>query len=221
MTNSQITSEARKQLEGKWLYAIIAFFLISIIPSIVISSFPFKIHLEDIQENFWQNQLYEHISFNYGFFISIIFSGSFAFGGAMFSLAVIRNQQAEIELIFAGFKDLNRFFVLLATYLIVAIFTFLWTLLLIIPGIMAALSYSMVYFIINDNPTIGSLEAIELSKKLTNGHKWQLFTLYLRFIALGFLCIFTLGIGFLWLIPYANVCLAKFYDQLIDYSTNQ
>lgn len=88
--------------------------------------------------------------------------------------------------------------------------------LLIIPGIIAALYYSMVYFIINDNPNIGSLEAIEQSKLLTNGHKWQLLGLYFRFIALGLLCIFTLGIGFLWLIPFANVCLAQFYNQLLE-----
>jgi uncharacterized membrane protein len=217
MTNTEITAAARNQLEGKWLYAIIAFFLISIIPSLLISNSPIKIPIE-INTSNWQEHLSEKVQFNYSFFISLVLSGAFAFGGALFSLAVIRNNIATIELIFEGFKDLNRYFVLLATFLITTIFTWLWMLLLIVPGIIAALSYSMSYFILIDNPSLGSLEAIERSKQLMHGHKWQLFKLYLRFVGLGFLCIFTLGIGFLWLIPYANICLAQFYQQLVEKS---
>jgi len=146
----------------------------------------------------------------------LILGGALSYGGAVFSIFFIRGFKADIELIFAGFRNLNRFFVFLAANLIQLIFVLAWTLLLIIPGIIAALSYAMTYYVLVDNPEMGSLDAINESKKLMKGHKWQLFKLWLRFVALGLLCILTIGIGFLWLIPYANICTAQFYDSLLE-----
>ncbi|MEY2794210.1 MAG: hypothetical protein RJA76_2202 [Bacteroidota bacterium] len=224
MTNSEITSNAREKLTGKWLPAIIAFLITSILSS-------FNLFTEDhlnlpltIPFSFLDTDQYEEIvnsvHFNLGYLSNILLGGAFAFGQALFGLQLIRKNNAEIELIFGGFKDLNRYFVFLAAHLIISIFTLLWMLLLIIPGIVAALSYSMTFYILVDHPNLGSLDAIERSKLLMKGHKWQLFKLYMRFIALGLLCILTLGIGFLWLIPYANICLSQFYIQLIESTPN-
>jgi uncharacterized membrane protein len=87
-------------------------------------------------------------------------------------------------------------------------------LLLIVPGIIAALSYSMTYFIIAENDSIGSLEAITKSKEMMRGNKWKLFCLCCRFLGWILLCILTIGIGFLWLYPYMMVSFAKFYDDI-------
>jgi len=94
------------------------------------------------------------------------------------------------------------------------LFILLWTLLLIVPGIIAAISYSMTFFILADDPSIGAEAAIEKSKRMMDGYKLKYFYLCLRYFLLILLCILTLGIGFLWLTPYMHVGFAKFYDDI-------
>jgi uncharacterized membrane protein len=93
------------------------------------------------------------------------------------------------------------------------IFIILWTLLLIIPGIIMSLAYSMTFYILADNPDINPIDAIRKSREMMYGYKWKIFCLNLRFIGWGFLCIFTMGIGLLWLLPYMSVSFAKFYEE--------
>jgi len=142
---------------------------------------------------------------------SLIIAGPFALGLAYFSLSISRNQEAKLEQIFQGF---NNFGTALTAYLLMIGFILLWTLLLIIPGIIAAMSYSMTVYIIADDNSIGAMDAIDKSKKMMDGYKWKLFLLGLRFLGWSLLCILTLGIGFLWLMPYMQVSMAKFYDDV-------
>ena len=144
-------------------------------------------------------------------FISILISGPMGIGLAIFALAISRRQDAEFSQIFDGFQ---KFGVGLGAVILMTIFAFLWALLLFIPGIIATLSYSMTYYIIAENDSIGPLEAITKSKEMMRGNKWKLFGLWFRFFGLALLCIFTLGIGFLWLFPYMMVSYAHFYDDL-------
>ena len=99
-------------------------------------------------------------------------------------------------------------------YILVGIYTILWLLLLIIPGIIAAISYSQTFFILADDNTLRPSEAIDKSKKMMDGYKLKYFYLCLRFLGLALLCVLTLGIGFLWLIPYMYVTCAKFYEDV-------
>ena len=137
--------------------------------------------------------------------------GPMALGIAIFSINISRNQDARLEQIFQGFNNFNTS---LGAYLLMLLFTFLWTLLLIIPGIIAVLSYSMTFYILADDNSIGAMEAIDKSKKMMDGYKWKYFCLGLRFIGWSLLCILTLGIGFLWLLPYMQVSMVKFYDDI-------
>ena len=146
-----------------------------------------------------------------GAIASLIIAGPFALGLAYFSLSISRNQEAKLEQIFQGF---NNFGTALSAYLLMIGFILLWTLLLIIPGIIAAMSYSMTVYIIADDNSIGAMDAIDKSKKMMDGYKWKLFRLGLRFLGWSLLCILTLGIGFLWLMPYMQVSMAKFYDDV-------
>lgn len=98
--------------------------------------------------------------------------------------------------------------------MLTSVFTFLWSLLFIIPGIIASLSYSMVYFIALDNLELSALDVIRKSKEMMRGHKGEYFVLGLSFIGWGILGIFTLGILYLWLIPYMQVTMANFYNEL-------
>jgi uncharacterized membrane protein len=94
------------------------------------------------------------------------------------------------------------------------LFAFLWTLLLVIPGIIASYSYSMTAYIMVDHPEYGAYEAIMKSKEIMRGHKWRLFCLHMSFIGWYFLSVLTWGIGLLWLNPYVEAANAAFYKEL-------
>lgn len=103
--------------------------------------------------------------------------------------------------------------------LLAAIFTVLWTLLLVIPGIVKSFSYAMTKYILEENPELSANEAIDHSRAMMRGHKFDLFWLYLSFIGWGILCIFTAGIGLLWLVPYMETAEAAFYEEVkADYA---
>jgi uncharacterized membrane protein len=132
-----------------------------------------------------------------------------------FFLKVARKQGPEFTVLFDGF---SRFAVALGTYLLIALFVFLWSLLLIVPGVIAALSYSLAFYLLVDNENIGAMDAIKRSKELMNGYKWKLFCLGWRFFGWALLCILTLGIGFLWLGPYMATSMALFYEDVMKQS---
>jgi uncharacterized membrane protein len=104
---------------------------------------------------------------------------------------------------------------------LVMLFTFLWSLLFIIPGIVKCFSYSMTPFILEEHPELSANEAIDHSRAMMKGHKFDLFWLLLSFIGWGFLCLFTFGIGYLWLTPYMETAVADFYEDVkADYEVN-
>ena len=105
--------------------------------------------------------------------------------------------------------------------LLMGILTFLWTLLLIVPGIIKSFAYSMTPFILDEFPELSPSEAIHRSRMMMKGHKFDLFWLLLSFIGWGILCLFTFGIGFFWLIPYIQTAEAAFYEEVkADYELN-
>ena len=185
--NVVLMQMARESLKGKWGLAIgtlVVYFLIAVVLQIIPIVGPIA---------------------------SLIISGPFALGLAIFSLSISRNQDAKLEQIFQGF---NNFGTALGAYLLMILFILLWMLLLIIPGIIAAISYSMTFYILADDNSISAMDAIDKSKKMMDGYKWKYFCLGLRFLGWALLCILTLGIGFLWLMPCMQVSMAKFYDDV-------
>ncbi|MDO6737946.1 DUF975 family protein [Wenyingzhuangia sp. 2_MG-2023] len=144
-------------------------------------------------------------------YASLIIAGPFYLGICLFALNISRGKEFKIEQIFKGF---NYFVNALLAYLLVFVYVFLWSLLLIVPGIIKGLSFSMVFFILADDPELNYSEALKQSEEMMDGHKWKFFKLNLRFLGWAILCLLTLGIGFLWLIPYMYVTYAKFYDDL-------
>lgn len=134
-------------------------------------------------------------------------------GIALFILRIIRNEQPqEIGVIFEPFSQYWRYVWVCVR---VAVFVFLWTLLLIIPGIIAAMRYSMVYYIMLDDPQLSAKEAMEESSAIMYGHKWQYFGYYLLFcliLVFGTFC--TFGIGLIWLIPWSASFMAHFYESI-------
>jgi len=134
-----------------------------------------------------------------------------AWGVAVFFLRMVRNEDTEYARLFDGFNDYGR---ITLTMLLQSLYVFLWTLLLIIPGIVKSMSYAMTPFILRDQPNLKYNSAIEESMRMMEGHKMEYFLLQLSFLGWAILCVFTLGIGFLWLIPYVCTTNAHFYETL-------
>ena len=112
---------------------------------------------------------------------------------------------------FCGFDDFWSAFKL--TFL-VGFFTFLWSLLFVIPGIIKGISYSMSFYILAENKGKPALECINESKAMTEGHKAELFVLALSFIGWALLCGITFGIAYIWVGPYMNATLTNAYKLL-------
>jgi uncharacterized membrane protein len=185
--NKILMANARESLKGVWGLAIGAL-IVYIVVFCVVGLFPVI-----------------------GTIVTYIIVGPMTVGGVRFTLAVSRKGRPEIGQLFSGF---DRFGTHLAAYLLQAIFVALWTLLLIVPGIIAAHAYSMTYFIIAEDSSISASEAITKSKKMMKGNKWKLSCLGFRFTVWLLLAMLSFGIGFLWIGPYVYVSLAKFYDDL-------
>ena len=104
---------------------------------------------------------------------------------------------------------------------LMTLFTFLWSLLLVIPGIVKMFSYSMTPYILEEHPELSANEAIDRSRAMMKGHKFDLFWLILSFIGWMILCLVTFGIGYLWLVPYMETSIGAFYEDVkADYEIN-
>lgn len=91
---------------------------------------------------------------------------------------------------------------------------FLWYLLLVVPGIIKFYSYSLVPYLLADNPRIGTRRAVELSRKMMHGQKWRTFVLDLSFIGWFVLGMLALLVGILFVLPYFNATKAELYVTL-------
>jgi uncharacterized membrane protein len=191
--NITLMREARESLKGKWGLAILTLFIYTLLTT---ASGSTRLHGSML---------------TISSMLTLIIGGPLALGAAIFSLSISRGKEAMLEQIFQGF---NNFSTALIAYLLVILYVLLWALLLIVPGIIAALGYSMTFYILADDPLIKPQDALKKSKSMMDGYKMKLFYLWLRFFLLALLCILTLGIGFFWLIPFIHVTMAKFYDDI-------
>jgi len=185
--NKELMAEARESLSGNWGLAIGTF----LVYGIIISSLQFIPVVGSV--------------------LALFIAGPMLVGVSMFSLSLSRGENARLEQIFEGFKNYGT---VLGAYLLMVLFIFLWMLLLIIPGIIAAIAYSQTFYILAEDDAISSMDALKKSKEMMDGYKWKYFCLGLRFIGWVLLCILTLGIGFLWLSPYIQISYAKFYEDI-------
>lgn len=105
------------------------------------------------------------------------------------------------------------------------VWIFLWTFLLLVPGIIKSLAYSQAYYIYRDaidqQQSISCRDAISKSRSLMNGHKWEYFMLQLSFIGWGLLIMVTFGIAAIWVQPYYHLTMANYYRHLVAMSTEK
>ena len=198
MDRSELKLKAKERLNGKYKDAI----LVLLIPSLISFGLGFI-------EGFLGLGLIGDI-------LSIVVSALIGFGTVSYYLKVSRNDSVDYKEIFS---KTDMFLSYIGITLLVGLFIILWGLLFIIPGIIAALNYSLVYYIKLDNPELGVMEVLNKSKQMINGHRWEYLVLGLSFIGWAILGVFTLGILYFWLIPYMEVTYANFYNSLKENKT--
>ena len=143
----------------------------------------------------------------------LLVSGPLQYGMAYIFLKQARDHQPmQLGDMFRGFQD--DFGGTFLIGLMAGIFTFLWSLLLVVPGIVKSYAYSMAYYIKLDHPDYNWKSCLDESQRMMRGHKWEKFVLDLSFLGwmiVGSLC---LGVGTLWVTPYMTATEAQFYEYV-------
>lgn len=212
MTLSQLRRQARQALKGQWgmavLIMLVYFVLNTVIPTV----------LEMVLSGGWSAWMAQEDPPFAAQLVSLLYTAALLpLGIAVYwvFLDAYRGQPLSVAPLFTVYRQGKLPLKLIGASILYGIFVFLWTLLIIIPGIIKSLAYSQTFFLLKDHPEYGALQAIRESNKRMKGYKWKLFLLYLSFLGWGILSLLTLGIGLLWLIPYVYTSLAAFYDEFI------
>ncbi|MDR2771664.1 MAG: DUF975 family protein [Clostridiales Family XIII bacterium] len=172
----EIRRMARAALKGHWKTAILAYVLC--VALLVAPIFMIVFIFGKFGGGF---DIADDYAFGGGIALLYIFViiGPLLLGGAAFFLALVRGETPGHDAIFGGF---NNFFRALGLFLLAWIFEYLWSMLFLIPGIIAAYAYTQTFFLLADNPQTGPFRAIRRSRRLMVGNKWKFFCLQISFI---------------------------------------
>lgn len=192
-------SAAKSALSGHWVNAVLCTLVVTLIVGVCSA-------LSGVSEDL-------PLLFVVGFALTLLIAVPLGFG---YSVALLRHMHGEsdddlVTRPFQAFKDYGRY---LGTSLLMTVYVFLWSLLLIVPGIVKGYAYAMTPYIMHEHPELSANECIDASKKMMNGHKWRLFLLDLSFIGWLLLCVLTLGVLTLWVQPWVECSHVSFYEQL-------
>lgn len=229
-TRIELKNDAKALLKGRWKDAILLNLIPTVIFAIATLFFVGLVYIlaNNVDANFWDWLINSMSSENGngngtsnigGGILSTLFTVGISFT----FLDWFRNPEMEIRPIKNGLQAFSKryFLRVVLIYILSSIFTTLWALLFIIPGIIKYYAYSQAYLIYKDrsslvpNEKVSSLDCITESKNKMKGHKWRLFVLEISFIGWGILSVLSLGIGFIWLMPYQNATKVAFYEDLI------
>ena len=206
--NSELRAQARERLEGQWGTFVLMTFLFYVIQ--VLLQIPG--YIGSLLEILSPENVLASLSFSNISNILSLLALPLSWGLTVSLLRNHREESVDLENLFDGFRG-GRYTRVFCALFLVNLFTFLWALLLIIPGIMKAFSYALTPYILWDEPELTAKQAIARSCEIMEGRRWKLFCLYLSFIGWGILSVLTFGIGFLWLLPYMNASFAAFYED--------
>ena len=147
--------------------------------------------------------------------IGVLFLGPLSVGFAAFFLTLSRKGTADIAAMAYGIKSGERFTHTLLVGLFTTLFTFLWSLLFVIPGIVKGYAYALAPYLAVEREDLDARACLAESQRLMDGHKWQLFILDLSFIGWMLLGILCCGIGVYFVEPYRCAARAEFYCALV------
>lgn len=118
------------------------------------------------------------------------------------------------KVLFGGFNSAKIFFKQVGVVVLNTILCALWAILLIVPGIIKGLAYSMYPYVLRDEPDLSVWQTLKKSEAIMKGYKGKLFLMYLSFVGWFILGAFTFGILYIWLTPYVMTSTVKFYDDV-------
>lgn len=213
-SNKELMADARTVLSGNWGMGVAGYVLYTILMmsvSLFTYSAIFFVAVASAASGADATVATAWVSY-VSQFVQLVLSGAFMVGFYCYYLVIAQEGVARLESLFTGF---TRFWKSFGVYFFYMLFIYLWMLLFIIPGIIAAFRYAMAFFIIANDEDCGPLEAIGRSKEMMKGNKWKFFCLHWRFLGWSLLAtFFTFGIGFLWIVPYMQTSFAKFYEDV-------
>lgn len=189
-TSDELKNKALDSLKGNKLNAIAVCLIATVIPLFV----DYSIDHPGLQ-----------------FIVHLLISGPLTVGLSAYFLALIRNQQPKINTFMYGLQNAGGSVYI---YLLMTLYIVCWSLLFVIPGIIKAMSYSMAYYIKCDHPELSTEQAIDASMQMMDGHKLRLFFLVLSFIGWLLLSLITLGLAFIFILPYYDATIAAFYIDI-------
>ncbi len=224
-TTSEYKQIARNALSGRWPLAVLVSFLAVLLGGSNSSSGShWNINSSNTNSSFsslrysfpWLSGLFVFLASIFVFLviaaIVLFFIGSAVeLGHKQFYINLVNGRDVSVATLFSRFTIIFKAFGL---RVVMSVFVFLWSLLLVIPGIIAGYSYSMAPYLMAENPDMGIMEAISESKRLMKGQKLNLFLLQLSFIGWLFLGALTFGIGMLFVVPYMTAAETAFYLEL-------
>ena len=212
-TNSEIRQESLALLKGNWgagVGATLLYCIIAIVAALVASIIAGILAVPSGGEVPQTNLIIQFVTM----LVCIFIIYPVAFGMMTMFLPFVRGEKPlQAGGLFYSLKA-PYYGKAVGVYLLTYIFTLLWTLLLIIPGIIKALSYSLAPYILAENPELTANQAIEQSMKMMKGHKMKLFLIYLGYLGFSLLSIVGLCIPLLWIMPYYFTVFAKFYEEV-------
>lgn len=226
---------ARKALTGKWGIAVIAGVIAALLGAIDADALKLKLDVDisnaDVVLQYGNQVLlstkdgfhpeWGMIAAGLGSYIAMlamvfvilyfVLGRIIELGYSRFQLDLVDGNEAKIETLFQYFPHWQTAAI---AGLLQKVYVFLWSLAFLIPGIIASYSYAMTSYILAEYPELAASEAIAKSKEMMSGNRFRLFCLQCSFIGWSFLCMFTFGIGNLWLIPYKQAATAAFYREI-------
>lgn len=222
MSYREIRQVARDNLRGNYWLSVLVAFVAVLLGAILTGGTIFRVDVDAEVLHHLPRFIVRYLAIMGSisvFFalVQLIIGGTVQLGYAKYLLKQHDHASFDIHDLFSQFDRFKEGF--LQSFLR-ELYIFLWSLLLIIPGIVKSYAYAMTPFIMAENPQMSAKEAIEASKQLMHGHKDELFTLDLTFFGWGLLAVLTLNIGYIFLNPYKNAAYAVFYKELTA-SNNQ
>lgn len=202
MTNKDIKSYAKSCVKGNLGKIFPPFFLVFLIEAAILA--PSLAKLAHIS---FKNELLSAFTDIASLFTCVLYVGL-----ADICISVVRKYPYGLSDVFSG---TSQFGYILLTNLLAGLFILLKSLLLIVPGIIEAYALSMTNLVRAEDPSLGPKEAIDRSRWLMDGNKFDFFKLQLSFIPWFLLSIVTLGIGAVYVVPYYNISVAAFYENLL------
>ena len=190
--NATLMTQARQSLSGNWSIACGVAALVCII-GLGLNALPLV-----------------------GWMLGLIVKEALAVGLATFFLRLQRESRCQFADLFCCFRSPERFVVVFLASLVSGLLIAIGLVLLIVPGIILGIAFSMLSFVLADDPAITIAQALRKTWSLMQGNRWKYFCLNCRFIGWFVLCALTFGIGLLWLQPYFLSTAARFYLDIID-----